>query len=120
MPSAALAGSGDVAATRTYIQADYTLVHTARVNLATSEAALQRLRHQIAADCPGAAAGSPQGTDSEQLSNELVGAMTLAAIGPDVRAVAAFASTVEHLHWSSGALTRKVQSYAPGSTRFRS
>jgi hypothetical protein len=111
-PTAALARSGDVAATRTYVQADYTLVHTARVNLATSEAALQRLRHQIAADCPGAAAGSPQDTNSEQLSNELVGAMTVAAIGPDVRAVAAFAGTVAHLHWSNGALTRTVHSYA--------
>ena len=108
----ALAGQGDAAATRAYIQADYTLVHTARVNLATSEAALQRLRRRIAAECPRAAAGSPQDTDSEQLSNELVGAMTVAAIGPDVRVVAAFAGTVARLHWSNGALTRKVHSYA--------
>ncbi|HEV3318555.1 MAG TPA: hypothetical protein VG053_02340 [Solirubrobacteraceae bacterium] len=111
-PTAALARSGDVAATRAYIRADYTLVHTARVNLATSEAALQRLRRQIAADCPKAAAGSPQDTDSEQLSNELVGAMTVAAIQPDVRAVTAFASTVERLHWSSAMLTRTIHSYA--------
>jgi hypothetical protein len=75
----ALASQGDAAATRAHIQADYTLVHTARVNLATSEAALQRPRRRIAADCPKAAAGSPQDTDSEQLSNELVGAMTVVA-----------------------------------------
>jgi hypothetical protein len=112
----ALAGQGDAAATRAYIQADYTLVHTARVNLATSEAALQRLRRGIAAGCPKAAAGSPQDTDSEQLSNELVGAMTVAAIQPDKRAVAAFASTVERLRWSNATLTRKVHSYA---TRLR-
>ncbi|HEY2570699.1 MAG TPA: hypothetical protein VGI27_04465 [Solirubrobacteraceae bacterium] len=115
-PAVALAGSSDVAATRAYIQADYTLVRTAKVNLKTSEAALQRLRRRIAADCPKAATGSPQDTDSEQLSNELVGAMTIAAIGPDVRAVAAFASTVERLHWSNSTLTRKVHSYA---TRLR-
>jgi hypothetical protein len=112
-PTPALAGSGgDAAATRTYIQADYALVHAASVNLATSKAGLQRLRRQIAADCPRAAAGSPQDTDSEQLSNELVGAMAITAIQPDVRAVAAFASTVGRLRWSSGALTRKVHSYA--------
>ena len=61
---------------------------------------------------PGAAAGSPQDTDSEQLSNELVGAMTIAAIVPDVSAVAQFAHTVQGLHWSNGTLTRKVHSYA--------
>ncbi len=108
----ALADRGDAAATRAYIQADYALVHTAKVNLGTSEAALQKLRRQIAAKCPKAAAGSPQNTDSEQLSNELVGAMTIVAIGPDARAVAAFARTVERLRWSNTALTRKVHSYA--------
>jgi hypothetical protein len=108
----ALADRSDAAATRAYIQADYALVHTAKVNLATSEAALQKLRRRIAAECPKAAAGSPQDTDSEQLSNELVGAMTIVAIGPDARAVAAFARTVDRLHWSNAALTRKVHSYA--------
>jgi hypothetical protein len=107
-----LAGSTDAAATRAYIQADYALVHAARVNLATSEAALQKLRHRIASECPKVAAGSPQDTNSEQLSNELVGAMTVAAIQPDMRAVATFASAVSHLRWSSGALTRKVHAYA--------
>ena len=111
-PASALAGSGDTAATSAYIQADYTLVHTARVNLATSEGNLQKLRRRIKAECPRVAAGSPQDTDSEQLSNELVGAMTIVAIRPDVHAVAVFAHTVAHLHWSNGALTRKVRSYA--------
>lgn len=108
----ALAGQGDAAATRAYIQADYALVHTAKVNLKTSEAALQKLRRRIAAECPQVAAGSPQDTDSEQLSNELVGAMTVVAIQPDKGAVAAFAGTVQRLHWSNAALTRKVHSYA--------
>jgi len=114
LPAPALAGHGsrDAAATRAYIQADYTLVHTARLNLATSEAALQTLRTQISSECPEAAAGSPQDTDSEQLSNELVGAMTIAAIVPDATAVAQFVHTVQNLHWSNGTLTRKVHDYA--------
>lgn len=111
-PTPALAGPADVAATRAYIQADYALVHTARVNLAASKAALQKLRRRIRAECPRAAAGSPQNRDSEQLSNELVGAMTVAAIQPDVHAVAVFARAVQHLRWSNGQLTRKVHSYA--------
>jgi hypothetical protein len=112
LPAPALAGSGDVAATRAYIRADYTLVHTARANLATSEAALRTLRSRISSECPGVAAGSPQDTDSEQLSNELVGAMTLVAIVPDMQAVAQFAQTVQHLRWSNGKLTHKVHEYA--------
>jgi hypothetical protein len=111
-PAPALAGTGDVAATRAYIQADYTLVHTARANLKTSEAALQQLRRQITAKCPAAAAGSPQDHDSEQLSNELVGAMTLAAVRPDVLAVTHFARAVARLRWSNARLTGKVRSYA--------
>ncbi len=111
-PAPALAGSGDVAATRAYIQADYALVHAARVNLASSDAALRSLRRQIAAECPNVAAGSPEDTDSEQLSNELVGAMTVAGIVPDAHAVARFARAVAVLHWSNGVLTRKVHSYA--------
>ena len=113
-PALALSGSrsADVAATRAYIQADYALVHAARVNLATSEAAMQSLRRQIASECPGAAAGSPEDRDSEQLSNELVGAMTLAAIVPDVQAVARFVHTVKDLRWNDSALTRRVSSYA--------
>lgn len=108
----ALASRGDAAATRAYIQADYTLVHAAKVNLKASEAALQKLRRRIAAECPKAAAGSPQDRNSEQLSNELVGAMTVAAIQPDVRAVATFTRMVRSLRWSNATLTRKVRSYA--------
>lgn len=111
-PALARARPSDAVATRAYIQADYKLAHTARLNLATSEAALRTLRNQISSECPGVAAGSPQDTDSEQLSNELVGAMTLAAIVPDMQAVAQFAQTVQRLRWSNGKLTHKVHVYA--------
>lgn len=111
----ALAGSAgsrrDVAATRAYIKADYTLVKTAKANIKASEAALRKLRRQIAGECPGAASESPQDGDSEQLGDELVGAMTIAAIGPDIRAVARFARVVKGLRWSDGTLTRKVAAY---------
>jgi hypothetical protein len=114
MPASALAGSGDTAATRAYIQADYALVRTARANVPSSEAALQKLLRRVRAQCPGVAAGSPQEHDSEQLSNELVGAMTLAALAPDVHAVAAFTRAVGGLRWSDGALTRQVRGYVAG------
>jgi hypothetical protein len=111
-PSPALAGGGDVAATRTYIQANYALVHTARGNMKAGEAALESLRRQLGAECPKAAAASPENKAAEQLSNEIVGAMSVVFIRSDARAVADFAHTVGGLHWSDRKLTHKVAAYA--------
>ena len=93
-PSAALAKPGDAAATRVYIEANYNLVRAARSHLATGQAALKSLVSKITGQCPRAAAESPQNHDSEQLSNEVVGAMTLVAYQPDTAAMVAFARAV--------------------------
>jgi hypothetical protein len=117
-PSAALARSGNAArsrnaaATRAYIQANYLFVRAARANLSAGKAALNDLVGQVAAQCPLAAAESPQNHESEQLSDELVGAMTIVAFHPDVPAIAAFARAVGGLRWSDRALTRTVRTYA--------
>jgi hypothetical protein len=111
-PSVASAGSQNATATRAYIRANYALVRTARANLATGNAALQSLVRQITGECPLAAAESPEDHDSEQLSNEVVGAMTVVAYRPDAAAIATFARAVGGLRWSNGALTRTVRHYA--------
>jgi hypothetical protein len=113
-PTPALAGSTarNVAATRAYIQADYALVHTARTNMKTGEAALEELRSKLGAECPMAATASPENEAAEKLSNEVIGAMSTVFIRADVQAVVDFASSVGPLHWSNPKLTRKVSSYA--------
>jgi hypothetical protein len=111
-PSAALAKSGDAAATRAYVKANYALVLAARSNLASGEAALKDLVRQITGQCPLAAAESPQNRESEQLSNEIVGAMTIVAYRPDAAAMDAFAHAVWGLHWSNRRLTHIVHTYA--------
>lgn len=111
-PTPALAGAGDVASTQAYIQADYTLVHAARSNLRTSEAALESLRRRLGAECPKAAATSPENEVAEQLSNEVIGAMSIVFIRSDARAVASFAHRVRRLHWNNHKLARKVAAYA--------
>jgi hypothetical protein len=113
-PTPALAGTRarDVAATKAYIQADYALVHTARVNMKAGEAALEELRSKLGAECPLAAAASPENEAAEKLSNEVVGTMGVVFIRADVQAVGDFTAAVEHLHWSNPKLTRKVSSYA--------
>lgn len=111
-PSAASAKPGDAAATRAYIRANYALVRTGRANLAAGNAAVKSLVSQITGECPLAAAESPQNHDSEQLSNEVVGAITIAAYSPDTAAMESFARTIGSLHWSNRVLTRLVGKYA--------
>ena len=113
-PAPALAGSRarNIAATRAYIQADYALVHAARTNMKTGEAALEELRSKLGAECPMAATASPENEAAEKLSNEVIGAMSTVFIRADVQAVESFAETAGPLHWSNQKLTRKVSSYA--------
>ncbi len=112
IPANALAGQGDVAATREYIQANYRLVQAAVSKIAPIEATLRNVRSQIGRECPMAAAGSPQDPDSEQLSNEVIGAMVTAAVHlVEVPASRKFVRIAERLSWSNGALTRAVHAY---------
>ena len=111
-PTAALAGSGDVASTERYIQANYTLVKAGGAKLGAARAALLAVRHRIDGECPRAAAESPQNPDSTQLSNEIIGAMVIAAYHTDVPAGENFVRAVAGLRWSNHALTSSVQAYA--------
>jgi hypothetical protein len=111
-PTASLARTGNAAATRAYIAANYTLVRVARANLATGKAAIKGLVRQITGQCPRAAFESPQNHDSEQLSNEVVGALEIAAYQPDRASMVSFARAVRGLSWSDRTLTRMVSAYA--------
>jgi hypothetical protein len=111
-PSCALAASGDVASTQAYIQANYALVQAGRAKLGAAAAALLAVRRQIGGECPRAAAESPQNADSTQLSNEVIGAIVIAAIRTDLPAGANFVRAVKGLRWSNHKLTSTVQSYA--------
>jgi hypothetical protein len=106
------AATRNVAATKAYINANYALVRVARSHLAEGKAAIKSLANQIIQECPGAAFESPQDHDSEQLSNEVVGALEVAAYRPDVASMRSFAHAVAGLHWSNHALTRTVSAYA--------
>ena len=111
-PAGALAGQGDVAATREYIQANYRLMRLAVSEIRPIEATLRDVSAQIGRECPMAAAESPQDPDSEQLSNEVIGAMVTAAVHlVEKPASLEFVRTAERLSWSDGALTHAVHAY---------
>jgi hypothetical protein len=112
VPAPALATSGDASATQAYVRANYALVSSAHAKIARAEAILQSLLRGVRSECPKAAAGSPQNTDSEALTFELVGEMRLAATRPNAGAVAKFARTVAALHWSNAKLNSAVGAYS--------
>jgi hypothetical protein len=111
-PAGASAGSGDIAATRVYVQANYALVRVARANLVAGQRALHDLVQQVAAQCPGVATESPESKESDALGEEVIGTMVLLAYRPDAHAIAIFERAVEGLHWSNRTLTRAVHAYA--------
>ena len=111
-PAPASAAGGDAAATQAYLSASYALGRAAKAKEGAAQAALDGLLASVRAECPNVAAESPQDTDSEQLSNELVGAMIIAGTAPDRQAIARYARAVSSLHWSNGALTRSVKTFA--------
>lgn len=111
-PTAAIAASANATATREYIAANFTLVQTARSYLRRAEAEPLAVLAQVTRDCPRAAAKSPQDPLSTELSNEVIGAMVIAAYHLDVSELHRFIATVTRLHWSNGRLTNAVRAYA--------
>jgi hypothetical protein len=113
----ALASSRDVAATRAYLRANSTLVRAAHSRIKRVESTLRGVLAQVRRECPLAAAGSPEETQSEQLSNEVIGTLVLSAVHLDVPAGRAFVSAVRGLSWSNASLTRSVREYASKVSR---
>lgn len=110
-PSAALASS-NAASTQAYLQADFALVRVARSHLTVSERAPLEVLAHVEHECPGAGTGSPQDSESTELSNEVIGTIVLAAARPDVQAITAFVRATSKLRWSNAGLTGAVRTYA--------
>ncbi len=111
-PAAAQASSSDVAATRALAHATDALVRAASPDVHRGLAAAQRYAGQLVAQCPDAAAGSPQNHESEQLDDELIGAMTTVGYHVAAGPAATFARAVRGLRWSNRRLTRAVHTFA--------
>ncbi len=111
-PAGALASSGNVAATSALARAANTLVRAASPDVHRGLAAAQSYAHQVATQCPNAAVGSPQNHESEQLDDELIGAMTVVGYRVAAGPAATFAREVRGLHWSNHRLTRAVHTFS--------
>jgi hypothetical protein len=111
-PSAATANASDGASTHVYLKANYALMVYADAHIPQAEALLSSLVSGIRQECPRAAAESPQDTNSEQLSNEVIGTMVTTVVKTSLRQAGSFIHAVSPLHWSNGGLTRTIHAYA--------
>jgi hypothetical protein len=112
LPGVALADQADVATTKSYLEANFAFVQSASAHTRQVETTLHALEGRIGSECANAAANSPQDTDSEQLSNELIGTMVTSADRVDLSAGPAYARIARRLRWSSASLTRTIHAYA--------
>ena len=110
-PAGALASQSDVAATSTYVAANFALVQIAHARLRAAEDAPRRLLAQVTRECPHAASESPQDPESTQMSNEVIGAMVLSAYRLDLPALRHFIAVARPLRWSNPSLNRALHSY---------
>jgi hypothetical protein len=110
LPSAAL-GRSDTATTEAYVRADYALVLAGHRDIPTAHAKILALRQRLRSECPAVVAGSPQNEESEKLTWELIGAMTIAGYQPGLAAATKFSQAVSKLSWSNASLTRAVRAY---------
>ena len=116
-PSVAAADPADVASTQAYLQANYTLVSYFASRIPTARAELNGVLAGVRSECPLAAVESPENVDSEQLSNEVIGAMVTTVAQHNLAASRSFTRAVHSLRWSNGALTSAIQAYvAKGKT----
>jgi len=110
LPAAAQAG--DASTTTAYLRADYALVRAGWANIHSSVSGYRGVLAGVRRSCPLAAHGSPQDPESTELSNEVIGAMVLAAGRPDLAAIRSYLGAVSGLRWSSASVTRAVSGYA--------
>jgi hypothetical protein len=111
LPTPSLAAS-DVATTEAYVRANYELVSTGHRLSHTARAKIAVLRQRLRSECGRVVVGSPQDEDSEKLTWEVIGAMTIVGYQPGLAAATKFSRSVSKLSWSNAALTRAVHAYA--------
>ncbi len=101
----------DVAATRAYIEADYRLARVGHAELSASLAAIKALVQRTVTECPLAGEGAYVNHAANEVSEEVLGTVEVAAYQPEVGAIRATARALKRLRWRNGKLTRRVEAF---------
>jgi hypothetical protein len=112
VPAQATAAPQDLAATHTYIQANYALARASVALIGPVQAKIERLNGSLAHECPQAGVGTPEIEASQPMSHEIVAALWSIAYGSAAGQIRTFVAATGRLHWSNHALTRAAASYA--------
>jgi len=84
----------------------------ADAHIPQAEAAIARVVRQNRNECSQAAAESPENGDSEQLSNEVIGAIVTSVVKAGLGEARHFVRSVAPLRFSNRGLNRAIHSYA--------
>ncbi len=84
----------------------------AAAHIPQAERVISGVVHKTSAECPQAAAESPQNADSTQMSNEVIGTIVTNVVGTSLHTARSFLRAVTPLRWSNRSLTRTIQGYA--------
>ncbi len=106
------AAANDASATHTYLEADHALVGFSASHLEAAQELLEGILFRVRSECPSAAAGAPQDSESTQLSNEVIGTMVVTTYRAAKPEIESFLRVAQRMSWSSRALTRSIHSYA--------
>lgn len=113
VPSAQAVAS-NASATRAYLKADYSILHTTVSGWPRVEANFKKLDAKFEAECPKVGAGSPQNEEAQKFSLEVAGALWATGYDTNAAAVQAFAAKVSRLTWSNRSVTRAAHKLAKG------
>ena len=116
--AASAESAADAVSTRTLSRATKVLLRAARPDLPKGLANAKRYATEVSAQCPKAAAESPQNHGSEQLDDEVIAGMTVVGYRTAAGPIKAFYHAVKGLHWSSTKLTRAVNTFATKLDKF--
>jgi hypothetical protein len=111
-PAPASASPQDAASTHAVIAADYALTRSAVADIPVAQADVERFDRQLAGECPGAGAGTPETEASTPMSKEVAAALWSVSYGSEAGPIARFAKAIRALRWTNGRFERAVHAYA--------
>jgi hypothetical protein len=102
----------DLASTHALIVASDALARVGNASIPIAQAKIEQFDRKLAAECPGAGAGTPETEASQPMSSEVADALWSISYGTATRAIERFVGAVKPLHWSNGRFDRTVHAFA--------
>jgi hypothetical protein len=110
-PAQSPAAVRDVAATHSYIEANYELARASVARLGSAQAKIERFNDRLGRECPHIGLGSPENEASQPISHEVAVALWSIEYGTQAPAIRTFVRTADGLSWGNPAIARSARRY---------